>query len=81
MKIEKIKGYFDDVKGYKLGNYYLMKVYTLGNYCNWIVCSKEYLDDITFTFKRDELYNKNLIECVNSCKDGKQRLIELNENK
>lgn len=73
-KIEKIESYCGET-GYKLGNYFLIKHYTWGNNYDWII-SKEDKHFMSCEIQK-EVDLGNII-FVNSCKDGKNKLLELN---
>lgn len=74
-KFEIIRDDDNEVRGYRLGNYYLMKYYTWMNNYNWIINKdgKYHYFDIDFSRAIDN----GDIEIALSCKQGKQRLIEL----
>lgn len=77
MKIKKIEDYCGEI-GYKLGNYFLIKHYTWGNSFDWII-SKENKHYMSCEIQKEtDLGN---VIFVDSCKEGKERLLELNKKK
>lgn len=77
MKIEKLYDYDGQIDGYKLGDYYLMKLYTWGNHYEWIINKTGENHYYTCEFDK-KLDNGEVILCDNF-KQGKQKLIELNK--
>lgn len=77
VKFEKIVDYDGNVDGYKLGSHYLMKHYysISNNDYEWIINSDG--KQFYFTGEVFKLMDAGEIELVNSCKEGKARLIEL----
>ena len=76
MKFEKIYWNIGDEKelmGYKLGNLYLFKQYTWGNKYSWVISKEFYLH--IGSCEIGKLYDEGKIMFVNSCKEGKEILI------
>ena len=75
VKFEIIRDYVDgSVDGYKLGKWYLMKHYYWGNSYEWII--NDTGQNYFYGYESiSEMPNTFL---VHSCKEGKQKLIELN---
>lgn len=75
IKFEAIRDSEGKIDGYKLGEYYLMKHYYWGNEYEWIIntTGKSFYFQTEFF---NELHSGG-IELVHSCKQGKQRLVEL----
>lgn len=73
-KFEVIRDWDNEVAGYKLGEYYLMKHYIWNNEYEWIINKTGVSSYFSCEF-RDELDAGN-IELVSSCKIGKQILRE-----
>lgn len=76
MKLEKI--YWNncgekELRGYKLGDLYLLKQYTWGNKYSWVI-SKEYFLHIG-SYEIGKLYDEGKIIFVDSCKEGKEYLL------
>lgn len=71
-KFEIIRDDENEIRAYKLGDYYLCKLYTWANNYSWII-SKEL---IYFLFDHDfsTLYDNGTIELAHSCREGKQIL-------
>ena len=69
MKIEKIRDYDGEIMGYKLGSFYLMKIYTWGNSYSWCINS-----DGRFYYYQCEQPEYGW---YSSCKEGKAKLHEL----
>ena len=79
VKFEKIYEELEDkpeVAGYKLGKYYLIKHFFWNNSFSWIIntTGKSNYSEVEFS----DGYKSGEIILVTSCKDGKQKLIELN---
>ena len=76
-KFETIRDDDGDVRGYKLGDRYLMKIYTWGNTYYWVVNKdgRRHYSQVEFS----NAIASGEVEIVESCKAGKQRLIELNK--
>lgn len=78
MKLEKLYDNDGEVKGYKLGDYYLMKHYcsiTNNSLYTWIINKDG--SNFYFNSEFDEAYNNGDIIIVENCKLGKQKLREL----
>lgn len=75
IKFEIIRDYDKNVEGYKLGNYYLMKHYYWNNDYEWIINKDGTQHYPAGVF--DKMLDSGEIELALSCKEGKQRLIEL----
>ena len=75
VKFEIIRDTDGIVDGYRLGNHYLMKHYYWMNDYEWIINTT----GRNFYFQRDfdKAVASGEIEFVLTCKQGKQRLIEL----
>lgn len=63
------------IEGYRLGNHYLMKHYTWNNNYSWIINTTG--DNYYFGNEFWRLVDAGEIELALSCKQGKQRIIEL----
>ena len=74
-KFEVIRDDDGIVSGYKLGSYYLMKRYIWMNTYDWIINKT----GENYYFENDfwKLVHAGEIELTLSCKQGKQRLVEL----
>lgn len=77
MKLEKLYHFGDnkEVKGYKFGEYYLMKHYGWGNSYSWIINKTGENFYTSNEFSR--AYDNGEVITVGSFKQGKQKLIEL----
>ena len=66
-----------EVRGYRLGDWYLMKIYTWDNTYSWVInkTGRRVYQDCEFW----KLVDEGEVETVGSCKEGKERLIELNK--
>ncbi len=73
-KFEVIRDYNNEVAGYKLGEYYLMKHAIWGNDYEWIINKTG--QTFYFSCEWREEYEAGNIELVESCKVGKQILRE-----
>lgn len=76
MKFEKIYDWDGEVRGYKLGDFYLMKHYHWGNNYSWIINKTG--DTFYFGYEWDKAVRSGEVEMVLTCKQGKERLKELN---
>lgn len=74
-----IKLYDEDgiIAGYKLGDYYLMKHYTFGNNYVWIINRTG--DNFYLNCEICDLIENGKIILCENFKDGKQKLLKLNE--
>lgn len=77
IKFEVIRDYDGNVDGYRLGNYYLMKHYHWDNTYNWIINKDGAMHYFECEFWK--LVDLGEVEIVLNCKEGKKRLIELQE--
>lgn len=77
-KFEKLRDSDGDIKGYKLGNNTLIKHYYWGNDYEWFV-SREGREYAGFGTEITKRLMTGALEIAHSCKDGKQRLIDLYE--
>jgi len=77
IKLETLRDFDGEVRGYKLGNYYLMKHYYYGNQYSWLVCKE---DRNTWGYSLYDLINKGEVISVYSCKKGKELLVKLANN-
>lgn len=76
VKFTVIRDYDNEVRGYKLGKWYLVKYYHWLNYYSWII--NDTGQNHYYSFENPvEMPNTYLVK---SCKEGKQKLIELNES-
>lgn len=78
MKIEKLRGYDDTVRGYKLGNWYLLKKFMFGNEStiSWYICDQDYYYQ---DYDEHNRAKKGItIEWVYSYRAGIAKLKELN---
>lgn len=73
--MKKILDYDGTVKGYQIGNYYLLKRYTFKNYFDWII-TKNFDDANLMMCEFDKKVNNNEIEFANSFKEGKEILLK-----
>lgn len=75
IRFEVIRDDENSVIGYKLGNHYLMKHYTWMNQYSWIINN----DGAVHYFDHEfwQKVDSGDVEICLSCKQGKQRLIEL----
>lgn len=74
IKFEIIRDSNNDVNGYKLGEWYLVKHYYWGNSYEWIINNTGETHYFNYEFSR--AYSEGKIEIVSSCKKGKEVLIE-----
>lgn len=77
VKMEVIRDWDGDVKGYKLGDNYLFKHYYYGNNYCWYISlkgDKYYYSETEFS----RAYLNEEIIPVYSCKKGKELLVQLN---
>lgn len=72
VKFEVIRDYADDIRGYKLGDWYLLKHYTWGNQYSWFI-SKECIMHMA-SYEWGKYYDTGRVEYVLSCREGKQIL-------
>ena len=77
VKFEVIRDFDGNVDGYKLGNWYLMKHYFWDNEFSWILNKDGRC--VYSSYEYSKKYDAGEIIPVLSCREGKQRLIELNE--
>lgn len=75
IKFEVIRDFDGNVDGYKLGDWYLMKHYYWDNEYSWIInqTGRGFYGHYEF----HKALESGEISIVGSCKEGKQRLIEL----
>lgn len=66
----------DCVKGYRLGNYYLLKFYTWMNNYSWCVTDTEDIPATDTGMRKFE--ETHFVKWVFSCKEGKAMLCALN---
>lgn len=76
IKFEKIRDWDGEVKGYRLGKYYLLKHYTWNNYYCWGVTDTDEIPYSSVLLRKFE--EEHFLRWVNSCKQGKELLIKLN---
>ena len=76
IKFEVIRNDENQIEGYKLGQYYLMKHYEWGNNYGWIINKTGQSSYFETDFWGD--VESGEIVIVSSCKEGKMMLIELN---
>lgn len=76
-KFEKIYDYDGELRGYKLDDWYLMKIYTWNNVYSWVINKdgRRHYSQVDFS----NALATGEIDTVASCKEGKQRLIALNK--
>lgn len=78
-KLETLRDFDGEIRGYKLGQYYLMKRYYYNNTFSWLVCKE---DRNTWGFNLGDLINKGEVIPALTFKRGKALLIKLyNESK
>lgn len=76
-KLYDICGEEKDVRGYKLGNYYLMKIYGWANYYDWAITTKDF--NTVFVSEEEQLIKNGTLRFVDNFKQGKKELIRLYE--
>lgn len=79
MKKEVLKKWNGDVRGYKIGDYYLLKHYTWGNKYNWIISKEDFY--AIMSCEVGKLFDEKRIEFVPSKKDGIEIILNRLEEK
>lgn len=74
--MEKIRDSWGDLKGYKLGDYYLLKRYGFKNNYSWIL-TKNYWMHSAFNVEFDRALDNKEVVLVWNCKRGKELLQKL----
>ena len=78
VKFEVIKDYDGEIQAYKLGDWYLCKIYTWGNTCNWYIFDHKVIS--LFSYEQSALdYAEDSADgqgYVKNYQDGRRILIE-----
>lgn len=74
-KFKKIYDSDNEVIGYKLGKYYLMKIWGWGNRYDWAISDEPVCT--YFLVEVDKRLEQGKMYFVNSCKKGKEELLRL----
>lgn len=75
IKFEKVKDGWGETRGYRLGEYYLMKVYGWNNSYSWIINKTGDYHYSNYEFSM--LLADGEVQLVKSCREGKTKLRNL----